>query len=146
LRPADRERIIEEQHLRHAPREAQRFFWQRHQVQRRRRPVDAVGGWLDRAAAAAAGAPAGMVAAAAEAWGEILPADYAGRARVEGLRGRCLEVVVDSSSTRYVLERQLSAMVIGAMNERLGAAVVERMRVRVGRPGGGGGAARGRGG
>jgi hypothetical protein len=68
----------------------------------------------------------------AEAWREVLPAEFATRTCVEGLsRGR-LRVMVDSAATRFALSRRMGQALVDAINARLGRVVVRRIEYRMG--------------
>ena len=115
--PSRRE-ILDEHDLLPAPRACQQLFWLRYNRQRRRwRTVhlsEAVAGVVSDAAVRSAQKLEGL----AQAWGQIVPSEYARSTRVESLRSGRLVVMVDSASTKYVLARQ---PLLDILNEQVSA-------------------------
>jgi 2-polyprenyl-6-methoxyphenol hydroxylase-like FAD-dependent oxidoreductase len=115
--PSRRE-ILDQHELLPAPRACQELFWLRYNRQRRRwRTVhlsDAVASVVSDAAVRSAQRLGGME----QAWGQVVPAEYATASRVESFRGGRLVVTVDSASTKYMLGRHA---LLNALNEKVSA-------------------------
>jgi hypothetical protein len=132
--PSRRE-ILDEHELLPAPRACQQLFWLRYNRQKKRwRTVhlsDAVAGVVSDAAVYSAQRLDGL----AEAWGQVVPAEYASSTRVESFRGGRLVVTVDSASTRYVLGRQPLLAILNeqvSRNEGRRVGRVRQIEFRVG--------------
>jgi predicted nucleic acid-binding Zn ribbon protein len=67
-----------------------------------------------------------------EIWSEVAGADVASHSRVVGLRGGCLEVVVDSSVLVQELATFQREKLLGEIRERLPQTRLRSLRFRVG--------------
>jgi hypothetical protein len=134
--PSRRE-ILDQHELLPAPRACQELFWLRYNRQKRRwRTVhlaDAVASVVSDAAVRSAQRLGGME----QAWGQVVPAEYAAFSRVESFRGGRLVVTVDSASTKYMLGRHA---LLNVLNEQVSAngdkraGAVRQIEFRVGSP------------
>lgn len=118
-----------------APLPMQEAFWRRYNLNRtRRKPPAALGELVERACPDLGQQNDTTLRRIESAWKRVLPAEYADASRAEGFQAGRLRVVVDSASTRYVLERQLGGVLKDAVNAVLGSAQVSRIEFRIGRP------------
>lgn len=129
----DRRTILRSHQLENAPPAVQELFWRRYNQAswRRRRPAS-LQELLDLVTGDSRLLPAEPLAEAADAWQQVLPDEFKNAARVEGLSGGRLRVVVDSAATRFVLSRQLGQALIDAVNARIGPETVRRIDYRIG--------------
>ena len=132
-----RREILDEQELLPAPRASQQLFWLRYNRGKRGwRTVhlsDALAGVVSNAAIRSAQRLEGL----AEAWGQVVPAEYAASTRVESYRGGRLVVTVDSAATKYVLARQPLLQILNEQvwaNEGRRASAIKLIEFRIGTP------------
>lgn len=127
-----RQAVVADKALHLAPRRFQRAFWQGHNNDHLRRTAR-LGDmsarilseqWLNRAR---------RLEAVRVAWNAAVPEAFDGRSEVDGLRGGCLEVKVDSAATRFLFSRRLGKELLAALNDHLGGPRVDRIDYRIGK-------------
>jgi len=116
----DRTRILKDNELQFADRDAQRMFWQRYN-RSRRRPATALGDVAGQLLADERQGPAAArkLIKVDEAWRAVVPPHLAAESRVESLRGGRLTIRVASAATRYVLARNLARTIPDALRAQL---------------------------
>jgi len=124
--------ILEEHGLTVAPRDVQNFFWRRYNA-RGRRPISQLGEIAGRIIARNSAAGPAASTSLSAAWRSVMPDAFAGRTEVEGFAGGRLRVLVDDAATKFVLVRQFSHELIGALNELLAPRQIKRIEYRIGR-------------
>lgn len=129
----DRRTILRSHQLEFAQPAVQELFWRRYnQATWRRRLPASLQELLDLVTGDARLQPAEPLDEATDAWRQVLPDEFKNSARVEGLSGGRLRVVVDSAATRFVLSRQLGQALIDGLNARIGSEAVRRIDYRIG--------------
>jgi hypothetical protein len=132
--PSRRE-ILDQHDLLPAPRACQELFWLRYNRQKKRWRTVHLGEAVSAVVSDAAVRSAQKLGGLARAWGQVVPAEYAGSTRVESFRGGRLVIMVDSASTKYVLSRQALIEVLNeqvSANEGRRAGAVRQIEFRVG--------------
>lgn len=114
-----RQEILAENGLAASPKGCRQLFWLRYNRQYRWKAVrlgDVADGLLSDAALRSARRLGGL----SEAWGRVVPAEYASLTKVESFRNGRLVISVDSAATRYALGRQAGAGLIERLNQEVG--------------------------
>ena len=115
-----RNAILQAHGLLYAPRPRQEEFWQRYNVERRRRwrmaTIGDVAGTLLREDSPKLGKAFLQVT---KAWEAVVPREYVARSRLDGFTRGTLSVTVDSAATRYVLGRQRVRSILADLNGNL---------------------------
>ena len=116
----DRSRILKDNELQFADRDARRMFWQKFN-RKGRRPPASLGDVASQLLADERQGPAAArkLMLVDEAWRAIVPPHLAAESRVESLRGGRLTIRVASAATRYVLARNLARTLPDALRAKL---------------------------
>jgi hypothetical protein len=132
----DRVEILKQNGLSSAPRRLQAAFWAsynaRSSTARRRLPTPLADS-ADKVLTGLALDDGNRIEHVRRAWASVLPADLAGRCRVDRLRAGRLQVVVADASCRFVLDRQWGGELIDALSRELGKPLVRTIDYRIGR-------------
>lgn len=129
---SQRSRILAKEGLAGATRAEQEIFWRGYNQRRSRRRAPAA--LAELVAGAVPQLPPGrrrVDRRVEAAWLRVLPAEYADATRVEVFQSGRLRVGVAGAAVRYVLERQLGAVLLAAVNKELGSALVSRIEFRL---------------
>lgn len=130
-----RQEILAREELQAAPLLYQKQFWARYNSRRPTARVASLGDVVAGIVSEGALWAAKRLGGAEEAWREVVPRNMAAKTRVESLRRGRLVVMVDSASTRYVLARRLSPVLVEALNKHplLARTPVKTIEYRIGR-------------
>jgi hypothetical protein len=131
IRVNKRADILAREGLTWAPLQVQRAFWQRYNTRRRpgARPIGVAARAL---LAGRAFRDAVRLGAVREAWAQVAPPSLLPHCEPVMLRSGRLTVMVDDPGVRFVLERQLGAALLGALQAIRGCGNVRRIVYQVG--------------